>query len=749
MTTTTSILEHLNPEQREAVTTTTGPLLVIAGAGTGKTRVITHRIAYLIEEAGVPPWKIFASTFTNKAAEEMRRRIESLVPGYEAARITIGTFHSICVSILRREASHVGLEPRFTIADDTDQKALVKDILKTLDIPKALLTPQDALGHIGRAKVLMVSPAEAARDYLADWGEEAVRVYEEYEKRLAQSNAVDFDDLLLKVVELFQSKPEVLEQYQDRWEYFLIDEYQDINKVQYEFVRSLASREGNLCVVGDEDQSIYSWRGAEVDNILNFSSEFEGTEIIRLEQNYRSSETILRAANAVISNNSNRLGKNLWSGRGTGEPISLVVGENEREEAALVVDTIYRLKRAVGIPYSNVGIFYRVNALSRLYEDYLRERAIPYRVVGGVRFYDRMEIKDLLAYLRVIINPVDGISLMRIINKPRRGIGEKTLTQMTTGAAKNNVPLWAYLKEALADDKLAKKAKAGVTNLLTMIEGWRERLETDSPKQILDAVIHDTRFEESLGAEGALETLSRQENMRELTQALEDFCTENPDGTLDDYLERITLASAVDSMAEDDDCVSLMTLHSAKGLEFPVVFMTGLEDSIFPSPRSLSDGRSFEEERRLFYVGVTRAMDRLFLCRTDCRHFYGRTQFNPPSVFWHELPDDLTQTLASARKRMAEQVNTAERSAMSAASAEGASFSESAVETEVEEVATEGPNFQRGARIRHSTLGEGEVTGVRGEGAGRKVSIRFDAGLELEVLELYGGLERVEEDLPY
>ncbi|MBI1784954.1 UvrD-helicase domain-containing protein, partial [Candidatus Sumerlaeota bacterium] len=533
-----SILDSLNPEQREAVTLTEGPLLVIAGAGSGKTRVITHRIAHLVRELNVPPWGIFAATFTNKAAGEMRHRVGAMLPGYETARLTVATFHSICVSILRREASAAGLGPRFTIADDTDQLALIKDCLRDLDIPNSRIKPEEIRNWIAKAKLHAASAAEvraavcrtgapenAAALYApeelrealaAELIEDRMNVFSAYESRLAQSNAVDFDDLLIKVVRLFRERVDILRLYQDRWHYLLVDEYQDTNRVQCELVRLLAGERRNLCVVGDEDQSIYSWRGAEIENILNFPNEYPGTRIVRLEQNYRSRQTILHAAEAVIEHNTQRHGKKLWSERGEGEPITLIEGMSERDEAAQVVETIRRLHDQAGVPYRDIAVFYRINALSRLFEDFLRESKINYRVIGGVRFYDRMEIKDLLAYLKLIVNPVDGLSLTRIVNKPRRGIGDKTLTRLFNEASKKGVSLWQQMMSASGDEEIPKKSRAGIADLLAKIDRWRDLSQNRTPVELLDAVLRDTGYEESLGSERDLETLSRLENIGEL-----------------------------------------------------------------------------------------------------------------------------------------------------------------------------------------------------------------------------------------
>lgn len=763
-----SIIEKLNPAQVEAVTTTEGPLMVIAGAGTGKTRVITHRIAWLVGHCGVEPWQIFASTFTNKAAEEMRNRVAHILPGTETARISVATFHSICVTIMRREAEILGLAPNFTIADESDQRALVKDCLRTLELDANQVQPAQALQWISAAKTMMYGPAEARDKLSNEWGDDYARIYELYEERLATSNAVDFDDLLLKVVRMYQSRPDVLTRYQDRWRYFLVDEYQDINQVQFELVRLLAGRDRNLCVVGDEDQSIYSWRGANIETFLNFPKHFEGAKRIRLEQNYRSTDLILEAANAVISHNRQRLGKNLWSERPGGDPLTLIVGYSEREEAALVVDSIHWLRRVCGVRHREMAIFYRVNALSRLYEDYLRQEDIPYRVIGGVRFYDRAEIKDLLAYLRLIVNPANGIGFSRIINRPRRGIGEKTLNQLISDAAAASITLWEQMGIAIEAKQFSKRARAGMIDLRDMMDKWRTMSENHTPGELLDEILHDTRYEDGLGNPNALETLSRKENIEELRRALEDFQTETPGGTLCDYLERVTLASAIDAMSESDDCVSLMTLHSAKGLEFPAVFMTGLEEGIFPSGRTLAEVGGLEEERRLFYVGITRAKDRLFLSRADSRTLYGRTQYNPPSTFLMEVPAELTQSLEDSRENSAPpgaagsspsvMLGAGPASAMEDPSAQSRSTPQQRgrFETNHSGRAGSGPprpgavssKYPTGTRVRHATLGEGEVTGAHGDGEERQISIRFDAGLELELFERYAELEIVQ-DLPF
>ncbi|MCE5230857.1 UvrD-helicase domain-containing protein [bacterium] len=739
------LIDNLNPAQREAVTTADGPLLVIAGAGSGKTRVITHRIAWLVRTMDIEPWRIFAATFTNKAAEEMRLRVAKLVPGSDVARLSISTFHSLCVGILRREAQHAGLSPRFTICDDADQLALIKDCLRGMSVPSGSIKPEQIRNYIAAAKILMLDPDEARRELRWEVGPIAADVYDMYQKRLMAGDGVDFDDLILHVVRIFQREPEVLAHYQHRWRYVLVDEYQDTNRVQFEFVKLLAAAHGNLCVVGDEDQSIYSWRGAEIENLLKFPEIFPGTRIVRLEQNYRSTETILRAASAVIANNRQRLGKDLWSERGLGERITMISGYNERDEAAIVVQTIQWLSRVRGLPLSEIAVFYRVNALSRVVEDQLRQAGINYRVIGGIKFYDRAEVKDLLAYLRLVVNPRDGAALARVINKPARGIGDKSVSALFQDAAAKNVSLYDALV-AHKDDKagaLSGKARAGANGFITQLAQWSEYAENHAPHEVLDRILRDTAYEEALGGDRDLEAITRRENVAELVSALEQFAETDPDATLSDFLERVALVSAQDEMTEGE-AVSLMTMHCAKGLEFRAVFIIGMEDPIFPSQRAVEDQGNFEEERRLFYVGITRARDLLFLSRADSRTLHGRPCYNTPSLFLREVPTELLRTIDDARREWAElNRQRAERPAMR----EPAPRSEP--EPEIERIAS-GGKFSLGMRVTHERLGEGEIVGISGEGERRKISVKFDAGLEMEILERYGGLQPVESgDLPF
>ena len=748
------ILERLNPQQREAVVTTDGPLLVIAGAGSGKTRVITHRIAYLIRSCGVAPWQIFAATFTNKAAEEMRHRVTRIVPGADAHRLAVATFHSLCVGILRREAAHAGLSTRFTICDDSDQLALIKDCLRNLSVPTKSVRPEQIRSWIGAAKIQMLEPDEARRQLGGEMGAVAAEVYKQYQQRLVTGDAVDFDDLILHVVRIFRDHPDVLEHYQNRWRYLLVDEYQDTNRVQFEFIRLLAASHGNLCVVGDEDQSIYSWRGAEIENLLKFSDLFPGTRIIRLEQNYRSTETILMAAGAVIANNRQRLGKELWSERGRGERVTFIAGHNERDEAAQVLQSMEWLHKLLGVAWREMAIFYRVNALSRVFEDQLRQRGIAYRVIGGIKFYDRAEVKDQHANQRLVVNPRDGGALSRVVNVPPRGIGARSMGAVYDAAVAADAPLWDTMVAMTKKDQgVSGKARAGVVALATSMKEWQDYAENHAPHEVLDRILRDIQYEEYIGDGSDIESVSRRANIDELVTALEQYHEEHPDDGLCGFLERIALVTAQDAIG-GDDAVSLMTLHCAKGLEYRAVFMVGMEDPIFPSQRAVNDQGDFEEERRLFYVGITRAMDYLFLSRADSRTLHGRPCYNTPSLFLREVPPELLRTLDQARRDWAskagdqpERAPRRERSMREPGCVQDRAPLEPSPVLEAEASPS---RFTPGMRVCHNRLGEGDIIAVTGEGARRKITVRFDAGLELEVLEQYGGLEPVtDNDLPF
>jgi DNA helicase-2/ATP-dependent DNA helicase PcrA len=748
------LLDQLNPQQLEAVTTADGPMLVVAGAGSGKTRVITYRIAWLIREQGIEPGQVFAATFTNKAAGEMQQRVDRLIPDIATAHLSVSTFHSQCVSILRREALHAGLTSRFTICDDSDQIALIKDCMRKLEVSKQSINPEEIRRWIQAAKIRMLEPDEAISILQHDFSPACGAVYRMYQERLQAHDAVDFDDLILKVVRIFSRNGDVLKRYHERWRYLLVDEYQDTNRVQFELIRLLASGTeevrgpGNICVVGDEDQSIYSWRGAEIGHILQFPEMFPGTRIIRLEQNYRSRERILQAASHVIAHNRQRNEKTLWSTRGEGEPLTLIAGSHEGEEAAMVVDTMKWLKRYTGCPYQEMAVFYRVNALSRVYEDQLRLNDIPYRVIGGIKFYDRAEIRDLIGYLRLVENPRDGTALTRVMNRPARGIGNKSMATLFNDAVTRQVSIWDIMLE-LRDhpaDGISGKARMGIINLILLINEWRAFTGNHPPRELLEKILRDTNYEEGLsGTE--MEVISRRENIEQLLTALEEFEIAQPDDGLTGFLERVALVRPEDE-SPGADMVSLMSLHSAKGLEFDAVFMVGMEEPIFPSGRAIQEN-NIEEERRLFYVGITRARERLFLSRADRRMFYGRTRYNPPSLFLREIPEELVRTLDQAHQDWADLA--LDRQAEYQAESLNPASHDAAPPTVMTTDDLEDCQFPTGTRVEHKRLGPGEIIAVSGNGSLRKITVKFDAGLELEILEAFGGLVKLEQDadLPF
>ncbi|HBF33307.1 TPA: ATP-dependent DNA helicase PcrA [Candidatus Sumerlaeota bacterium] len=646
------LLRGLNSVQQEAVTRTEGPLMIIAGAGSGKTRVITHRIAWLITEKQVHPWRIFAATFTNKAAKEMRYRVLQLCQSADAKKLAIGTFHAQCAAILRRESDSAGLTPQYTICDSSDQIALLRNCVDELGFDKKHLTPGSAQEIISLAKMKLLEGQEAYDFIEARRGEQYARVYERYQQHLRKSDAVDFDDLLLLVVKIWQDNPAILEHYQSRYQYILVDEYQDTNLAQFEIVRLLAGKHHNLCVVGDEDQSIYSWRGAEITNLLEFQERFPDAFIIRLEQNYRSTGSILEASHAVISRNTQRLGKRLWTDGAKGDPIIVLEGANETDEARRIAEQIARLRYS-GTPLDEMAIFYRVNALSRVYEDALRQAQIPYRVVGGIRFYDRKEIKDLIAYLQVIVNPGNLIALLRIINEPKRSLGDTAVSKLVGYAHDNNSSVFEVLLDPtlLAAAGLKGKTANSASTFANMIAQWRYKAEKVTPRELVESILAQTGYKEAMGDPKAIETAGRLENIDEFLNALDEFHEQMPEAALFDYLELIALRGADEGEVGGTGSVSLMTIHNAKGLEFDVVFIAALEKDIFPNARAVREQNHNEEERRLFYVALTRAKKRAYLCNAWARRLYGHTEPAYPSIFLNEIPRDMRISLKEAMDR--------------------------------------------------------------------------------------------------
>ena len=628
-------LNALNPEQRRAAETLDGPVLILAGAGSGKTRALTYRVANLIDH-GIPAWSILALTFTNKAAKEMKERVEHLIGHEKAEEAWISTFHSTCARILRRDIEKIGYNRSFTIYDDDDQQRLIKDILKQLNIDEKFLPAREIKAKISDAKNRMMMPDEWFRKSLRDRRSSMIHdVMTEYEKRMKTLNALDFDDLLLKTLILLADHPPVLESYRNRFRYVMVDEYQDTNRTQYELIRLLTSESRNLCVVGDDDQSIYGWRGADIRNILEFEKDFPDAAVIKLEQNYRSTGNILDAANQVIAHNEGRKDKTLWTDHDSGEKITVYCAQDERDEAAWIIRKIQSLKNQ-GISLGETAILYRTNAQSRIPEEVLMQAGLPYRVFGGQKFYERKEIKDILAYLRVITNPSDDISLTRIINVPKRSIGDTTVKTMTDEAAKQGIPLFAVL--AVPPEELTSRAKNSVTEffqMMTMLNAMKETMELE---EFVDTLIRITGLEEQYRKEDTEESISRIENIQEFRGSVHEFAVLGENPTLEGYLENVSLVTDLDRAEDRSGYVTLMTLHSAKGLEFDNVFIPGLEEGIFPSSRSFEEDNRLEEERRLMYVGITRARKRLFLTRASERMLYNQYSHNPPSRFLDEIP---------------------------------------------------------------------------------------------------------------
>lgn len=635
-----SIYDTLNPMQKEAVFHTEGPLLILAGAGSGKTRVLTHRVAYLIDEKDVNPWNILAITFTNKAAGEMRERVDQLV-GFGAESIWVSTFHSTCVRILRRHIECLGYTTSFSIYDSDDQKTLMKQVFKSLDVDTKQFKERSVLGVISSAKDKLIMPEEFLLNAGQDFRQKKVgEIYREYQKQLKKNNALDFDDLIVKTVELFQNNAEVLNYYQERFKYIMVDEYQDTNQAQFKLVNLLADKYRNLCVVGDDDQSIYRFRGADIENILSFESAFPGAKVIKLEENYRSTQNILNAANGVIRHNRGRKDKTLWTANGEGNLIRFKQFDMARDEA----DYVARQIRDSEFAYQDQAVLYRTNAQSRLIEERCIFYNVPYRLVGGVNFYQRREIKDILAYLKTIANGVDDLAVLRIINVPKRGIGATTMGKVTAFASEHGMSLYGALKEARQVPGLGKAAEK-ILKFVGQMESFRARAESEdfSIRDLIEGIMDETGYQQELEAEGEIEAQTRLENIEELVNKAVSYEEDSEHPTLDEFLEQVALVADIDSMDESEDRVTLMTLHSAKGLEFPKVYLVGMEDGLFPSMMSInSDDRTdLEEERRLCYVGITRAKKELVLTSARQRMVNGETRYCKPSRFLEEVPAEL------------------------------------------------------------------------------------------------------------
>ena len=715
------LLANLNEQQQAAVKTTEGPLLIMAGAGSGKTRVLTHRIAYLMAEKRIAPWNILAITFTNKAAREMKERVQGLLGG-AAEEIWISTFHSMCVRILRRDIDRIGIDRNFSILDTTDQLSVLKNILKEKNIDPKKFDPRAILGTISNAKNELLTPEKFAKKVSSYYEKIVSDVYEEYQKRLLRNHALDFDDLIMTTIQLFERVPEVLEHYQYKFQYIHIDEYQDTNRAQYVLVKMLASRFKNICVVGDADQSIYRWRGADIQNILSFEKDYPNAKVILLEQNYRSTKRILQAANEVIEHNVNRKPKKLWTENPEGQKIVYYEAMNESDEAQFVVGKIKEYVDSGKRRYSDFAILYRTNAQSRVMEEVLLKSNIPYQIVGGLKFYDRKEIKDVLAYLRVIANPNDDISLLRIINVPKRGIGVSSIDKIVSYASENGLSVFEALGE-LEHIGLSARTAASLIEFRRQLEQWAQLQEYVSVTELVEEVLDKSGYREMLKAEKTLEAQSRLENIDEFLSVTKHFENVSEDKSLIAFLTDLALISDIDQLnetnGENQDAVVLMTLHSAKGLEFPVVFLIGMEEGIFPHSRSLDDGDEMEEERRLAYVGITRAEEELFLTSAQMRTLFGYTNINPVSRFIREIPEELVErvnkrtpwTSAAAGKQ------TTVRKIAIASSTGG-----------------EAIPWKVGDKVEHKKWGIGTVVSVRGEGDDKELDIAFPSPIGIKRL---------------
>lgn len=647
-------LESLNYEQREAVEKTEGPVLILAGAGSGKTKVLTTRIAHLIKNKNISPFNILAITFTNKAANEMRERVESLL---EEANdeMWISTFHSCCVRILRKDINKIGYNRSFVIYDSSDQLTLVKDCLKELNLNDKVFEPRAVISEISSAKDKLLSPKKYKDMNISDNRKTKIaEIYKLYQERLKRSSALDFDDLIVKTVELFKENEEVLEYYRNRFSYIMVDEYQDTSRAQYEFIRLLAKNHQNICVVGDDDQSIYGWRGADIRNILEFEKDYDNVHTVKLEQNYRSTQVILDAANKVISNNIERKRKKLWSEKKEGEKIKIQVSDDEIDEANFVADNIYKISKKENIKYSDIAVLYRANAQARPIEDALNKSNIPYTIYGGVKFYERKEIKDLLAYLRVIENPQDDISLKRIINVPRRGIGLKSIEKIEDRASLRQESMYSVIVDIESNSDLSPKAKKSIKEFVDIIGSLRAMKEVYPVSKLIEKVLETTGYIEELEKDKKDENLDRIDNLKEFVSIAIEFERNSKEKDLENFLTSISLNSDTDEEENENEKVSLMTIHTSKGLEFPVVFLIGMEENLFPISRAVKsmNESDIEEERRLCYVGITRAKDILYMTLTQRRTLYGKTAPSVSSRFIEELPNECIEKLNSPQNEI-------------------------------------------------------------------------------------------------
>ncbi|MEZ0392340.1 MAG: ATP-dependent helicase [Pseudobdellovibrionaceae bacterium] len=747
------ITKHLNGPQKAAVETLEGPLLILAGAGSGKTRVLTHRMANMIGQGKAPPDGVLAVTFTNKAAREMESRIFKLLSDIGISvrePLWVSTFHSFCNRVLREHITLLDYKKYFGIYDDSDQLSQIKKVMQALNINEKVHPAKTFRNRINSAKMLALGPDDVTKSNMLFLDDKSVEVYRLYESEMKKANCLDFGDLLMKVYELFRMYPEVLEQYQEKFKFIMVDEYQDTNHIQYLLVQMLAKRHRNLCVVGDEDQSIYSWRGADISNILDFEKDFPEAKVIKLEENYRSTSNIVTAATAVIKNNTERKDKTLFTSNPEGDLITVREERSEYDEARWVAKQIQTMMSEGDGSYNDFAIFYRTNAQSRVLEEQLRTNSIPYKLVGGVRFYERMEIKDILSYMKLTLNPQDDMAFKRVINVPARGIGKTTIEKLEEYSMARKLSL----SEAAAQACDERVFNAGVTskfrNFLKLMEDMRELSRNHNLLDFYHVALEKTEYVQMLKAEESVEAKARIENLEELSNALTQFMKEREEATLQSFLEEMALVSDVDSLDEEQNSVTLMTLHISKGLEYPYVFIVGLEENLFPSAKSVdesNDENSLEEERRLAYVGMTRARQKLFLTYARSRKVWGQEQFNPPSRFLKEIPESLSQfsTALTTPKFVSRFASSTGAFYGKPVQKRSGGYDEDHHEFPdyEEEVQAAGGELQKGMRVRHPTFGVGSVFQTEGSGDQQKVSVLFSDQTIKKFVAKYARLERV------
>ena len=765
------LINGLNDKQKEAVLATDGPCLVIAGAGSGKTKVLTHKIAYDIE-SGIKPWNILAITFTNKAANEMKERIEKLI-GDAAKDLWMGTFHSICVRILRRYIDRIGYKTDFVIFDTSDQKTLIKECLKTLKVDDKIFTDRGVLSEISNGKNEMLEPKAYGVKYAGDFRKKTIaEIYELYQRRLRENNAIDFDDIINFTIKILSENPDVLDYYTEKFKYILVDEYQDTNKAQFTLVSLLASKYGNVTAVGDNDQGIYSFRGADISNILNFERDFPGTRIIKLEQNYRCTGNILKAANAVIKHNENKYDKKLWTENEEGHLPCIYCGEDEYDEGRYIVEQINHLKTEEYYKNSDFTILYRMNAQSRAIEDILMREGIPYKVIGGLKFYERKEIKDIIAYLRLIHNSADNLSLKRIINEPKRGIGKTSIEQIQEISDKTGNSMYEIIRNA--QEYGLTRVFSNSRDFIEQIEYLKSKKDELKISDLIKETLNKTGYTKALENENSVEAETRIENLEEFLTVAIEFEEESADNTLAEFLENITLSSDIDGMEDQDNSITLMTLHSAKGLEFPVVFLVGMEEGIFPGYKTIGEPQALEEERRLFYVGITRAKQYLYLTCAKHRTIFGSTSYNQVSRFVKEIPEELLEGYAEVVERKSVdkeefkdygyrwrygkgqtvktfKMSEEDKSAVAKTIGEQGTKSEYQYRTAESFLNSIKQNnqtndvdlskYQVGQRVYHKKFGEGTITKLEQEGNDVKVDLEFDKAGHKRLMAKFAGLE--------